>query len=157
MPASVVATCGLRSCGSWTLEPRLSGWGARASLLRDIWDLPRPWIEPMSPALAGGFFTTEPREAWLSSFLSNILTQESSLSSSSNLWKEASAEAGGWSWADGRLGVRMEVLKGHWSVTTLIFPLASLRENQGIGSGLSSQRNLGKARLIAITQVLSQP
>ena len=35
---------------------------------------------------------------------------------------------------------------------TLIFPLASLRENQGISSGFSSQRNLGKARLIAITR-----
>ena len=25
-----------------------------------MWDLLRPGIEPMSPALAGGFFTTEP-------------------------------------------------------------------------------------------------
>ena len=25
-----------------------------------MWDLPRPGIEPVSPALAGGFFTTEP-------------------------------------------------------------------------------------------------
>ena len=25
-----------------------------------MWDLPRPGIEPMSPALAGEFFTTEP-------------------------------------------------------------------------------------------------
>ena len=25
-----------------------------------IWDLPRPGMESMSPALAGGFFTTEP-------------------------------------------------------------------------------------------------
>ena len=25
-----------------------------------IWDLPRPAIEPSSPALAGGFFTAEP-------------------------------------------------------------------------------------------------
>ena len=25
-----------------------------------MWDLPGPGIEPMSPALAGGFFTTEP-------------------------------------------------------------------------------------------------
>ena len=24
------------------------------------WDLPDPWIEPMSPELAGRFFTTEP-------------------------------------------------------------------------------------------------
>ena len=25
-----------------------------------MWDLPGPGIKPMSPALAGGFFTTEP-------------------------------------------------------------------------------------------------
>jgi len=25
-----------------------------------VWDLPGPWIETKSPALAGGFFTTEP-------------------------------------------------------------------------------------------------
>ena len=25
-----------------------------------MWDLPGPGIEPVSPALAGGFFTTEP-------------------------------------------------------------------------------------------------
>ena len=25
-----------------------------------MWDFPGPGIEPMSPALAGGFFTTEP-------------------------------------------------------------------------------------------------
>jgi len=27
-----------------------------------MWDLPKPGIEPMSPALAGKFFTTEPPE-----------------------------------------------------------------------------------------------
>ena len=26
-----------------------------------MWDLPRPGIKPMSPALAGGFLTTEPQ------------------------------------------------------------------------------------------------
>ena len=45
---SVVAAPGLSSCG------------ALASLLRGMRDLPRPGIQPMSPALAGGFFTTEP-------------------------------------------------------------------------------------------------
>ena len=30
-----------------------------------MWDLPGPGIEPMSPALAGRFFTTEPlRKPW---------------------------------------------------------------------------------------------
>ena len=31
-----------------------------AELSPGMWDLPGPGIEPMSPALAGGFFTTEP-------------------------------------------------------------------------------------------------
>ena len=38
----------LCSCGAW------------ASLLHGTWDLPGSGIEPVSPALAGGFFTTEP-------------------------------------------------------------------------------------------------
>ena len=29
-------------------------------MLRSVWDLPRPRIEPVSPALAGGFLTTQP-------------------------------------------------------------------------------------------------
>ena len=36
------------SCGSW------------AWLLHVMWDLPGPGIKPVSPALAGRFFTTEP-------------------------------------------------------------------------------------------------
>ena len=39
---------------------RLSSCGARAQLLRGIWDLPRPGLEPVSPALAGGLSTTVP-------------------------------------------------------------------------------------------------
>ena len=39
---------------------RLSNCGSRAQLLRGIWDLPRPGLEPVSPALAGGFLTTVP-------------------------------------------------------------------------------------------------
>ena len=38
----------LSSCGSW------------AQLLRGTWDLPGPGLEPVSPALAGGFLTTAP-------------------------------------------------------------------------------------------------
>ena len=42
----------------------LSSWGARAELPYSVWDLPGR-IEPMSPALDGGFFTTEPPgEPW---------------------------------------------------------------------------------------------
>ena len=39
---------------------RLSNCGSRAQLLRDMWDLPRPGLEPVSPALAGRFSTTAP-------------------------------------------------------------------------------------------------
>ena len=45
---------------SLALEHRLSRCSARASLLCGMWNLPRPGIESMSPALAGGFFITEP-------------------------------------------------------------------------------------------------
>ena len=41
---------------------RLSNCGSRAQLLRGMWDLPRPGLEPMSPALAGRFSTTAPPE-----------------------------------------------------------------------------------------------
>ena len=39
---------------------RLSSCGSQAQLLRGMWDLPRPGLEPMSPALAGRFLTTAP-------------------------------------------------------------------------------------------------
>ena len=39
---------------------RLSNCGSRAQLLRGMWDLPRPGLEPMSSALAGRFSTTAP-------------------------------------------------------------------------------------------------
>ena len=39
---------------------RLSNCGSRAQLLRGMWDLPRPGLEPVSPALTGGFLTTAP-------------------------------------------------------------------------------------------------
>ena len=39
---------------------RLSNHGSRAQPLRGMWDLPRPGLEPVSPALAGGFSTTAP-------------------------------------------------------------------------------------------------
>ena len=39
---------------------RLSSCGLRAQLLRGMWDLPRPGLEPVSPALAGRFSTTAP-------------------------------------------------------------------------------------------------
>ena len=39
---------------------RLSGCGSRAQLLRGMWDLPRPGLEPVCPALAGRLSTTAP-------------------------------------------------------------------------------------------------
>ena len=39
---------------------RLSSCGSLAQLLRGMWDLPRPGLEPVSPALAGRFSTTGP-------------------------------------------------------------------------------------------------
>ena len=39
---------------------KLSNYGSRAQLLRGMWDLPRPGLEPVFPALAGGFSTTAP-------------------------------------------------------------------------------------------------
>ena len=39
---------------------RLSNCGTRAQSLRGMWDLPRPGLEPVSPALAGRLSTTAP-------------------------------------------------------------------------------------------------
>ena len=51
--ASLVAEHGLQT-------HRLSSCGSRAQLLRGMWDLPRPGLESVSPALAGRFSTTAP-------------------------------------------------------------------------------------------------
>ena len=39
---------------------RLSNCGSGAQPLCGMWDLPRPGLEPVSPALAGRFLTTAP-------------------------------------------------------------------------------------------------
>ena len=39
---------------------RLSSCGSQVQLLHGMWDLPRPGLEPVSPALAGRFSTTAP-------------------------------------------------------------------------------------------------
>ena len=51
---------GFSSCGSRAVERRLSSCGTWAQLLCSMWDLPRPGLEPVSPALAGGFLTAAP-------------------------------------------------------------------------------------------------
>ena len=52
--ASVVAAYGLSSCSSRVPEHRLSSCGA----FHGVWNPPGPGIEPVSPALAGGFLST---------------------------------------------------------------------------------------------------
>ena len=47
-------------CGSWDLEHKLNSCGAQAQWLHDMWDPLGPEMEPVSPAMASGFFTTEP-------------------------------------------------------------------------------------------------
>ena len=71
--ASVVVAHGLSSCGARALQRRLSSCGARASLLRGMWDLPGPGLEPVSPALAGGFLTTTPRGKSLKRVLNQVV------------------------------------------------------------------------------------
>ena len=58
--ASGVEACGLSSQGSQALKHRLKSSGTWAQLPHGTWDLPRSGIEPLSPVLAGEFFTTEP-------------------------------------------------------------------------------------------------
>ena len=48
---------------------RLSSCGSRAQLLHGMRDLPRPGLEPVSPALAGRFSTTAPYLPDLASLL----------------------------------------------------------------------------------------
>ena len=50
---------GLGSCDSQALEQRLNSC-AQAYLCCSLWDLPKAGGEPVSPASAGGFLTTEP-------------------------------------------------------------------------------------------------
>ena len=57
--AQALGLMGFSSCSSQALEHRLSSCGAWAKLLRGMWDLPGPGIEPVSPALVGGLFTIE--------------------------------------------------------------------------------------------------
>ena len=73
--ASVVVARGLSSCSSWALEHRLSSCGARAQLLRGMWDLPGPGLEPVFPALAGRFLTTAPPGKLLKCIDSNLILQ----------------------------------------------------------------------------------
>ena len=58
----VLAGCGARALGSW-----VSGCGTWAQWSHDVWGLPRPGMEPVSPALAGRFWATGPpgKSSWV--------------------------------------------------------------------------------------------
>ena len=62
-------------------EHRLNTSGAWAYLLCGMWDLLGIGIKPMSPALAGGFCTTEPpRKPFFCHFSNNICSLHVSVS-----------------------------------------------------------------------------
>ena len=56
----LASSCGgFSCCGAWTVgHVGFRSCGPRAQLLQGMWDLPRPGIEPASPALQGGLPTT---------------------------------------------------------------------------------------------------
>ena len=56
----LVAALKLVSAAAQAPEHWLSSWGTRALWPRGMWGLPRPGIEPTSPARAGGFLTPGP-------------------------------------------------------------------------------------------------
>ena len=67
---------GFSSCGTRALERRLSSCDAQAQLLHGMWDIPRPGLEPVSSALAGGFLTTAPPgKSLISFFLMRLLSK----------------------------------------------------------------------------------
>ena len=64
-PLSIAVRRPLTSVASLVAEHRLqtrrlSSCGSRAQLLCSMWDLPRPGLEPVSPASTGGLLTTAP-------------------------------------------------------------------------------------------------
>ena len=58
--AGALGLRGFCSYSSRALELRLNSYGAWALLVHGTWDPPGSGIEPMSPVLAGRFFTTGP-------------------------------------------------------------------------------------------------
>ena len=57
---SVCRTWALGTQASFIVACGLSSWGTWAYLPHSTWNLPRPGIEPVSPALAGGFLSHGP-------------------------------------------------------------------------------------------------
>ena len=77
---------GFSSCGTLVLEHRLSSCGARAQLLYGRWDLSGSGMEPVSPALAGKFFTTESSGKPTLNLLNTITTKQGN----TLVWEKAS-------------------------------------------------------------------
>ena len=67
------------SCGSRGLERRLSSSGTRPQLLRGMWGLPGPGLEPVFPELAGGFLTTAPPGKSLSTSIYSLNDEDYNL------------------------------------------------------------------------------
>ena len=99
------------------LTRRLSNCGSRAQLLRGTWDLPRPGLEPVSPALAGRFSTTAPpgkpgtvhSNYWIETCVYNKITVGLSIK---NEWK--SKRGGSW-------------IKGWWKTTNVLITSCASR------------------------------
>ena len=64
-------------CSSQALEHRLNSCGTWAESLRGMWGCPGQRIKSMFPALAGGFFTSQPPgKPWLILFKLNLCCTE---------------------------------------------------------------------------------
>ena len=70
--------CELSICGSQAREHSLNNNCAWVYLLFGMWDLPRSGIEPLSPALAARFSSTEPPGKSKCEGIKNIVTTSSS-------------------------------------------------------------------------------
>ena len=68
MWASAVVLQELSSCGLQALVLRLGSCGTQVYLVHDMWNLPGPAIEPVSPALAGRLLSTVPQGKSKSAF-----------------------------------------------------------------------------------------
>ena len=66
---------------------KLSNCGSRAQLLRGMWDLPGPRLEPVSPALAGRLSTTTPPGKPKKLFFKSMLLVETSCKTQYNKWE----------------------------------------------------------------------
>ena len=75
LQCSGLSSCGARAVGLWVLAVAalgLRGCGPRAQLVPSMQNLPRPGIEPMSSALAGGFLSPAPPGKLHPSVLNNF-------------------------------------------------------------------------------------